>query len=116
MTEYVIAHATRKLDKSDPRYPRQTVESLAELPDPKGWPATGAATWLTQRRIQLPGFSGGYVWSSLADAERFPTMAAARARARKVGPHAIVVDVDTATEYRRQVHLTRTRAKARRIR
>jgi len=115
MTAYVIAHATRPLAADDPRRPRQTIESLTELPDPKGWIRKGAASWLTPRRIELPGFSGGYVWSSLADAERFPTKAAARAKARNVGPHVIIVDEDTAAEYQRQVNLARARAKARRL-
>jgi hypothetical protein len=114
MTAYVIAHATRPLAADDPRRPRQTIESLTELPDPNV-PGSGGVSWLSPRTIQIPGFSGGHVWDRLDAAERFPTKAAARAKARQLRGGALIVDLDTATDYERRRHLARARAKARKI-
>jgi len=114
MADYVIAHATRRLAADDPRYPRQTIETMAELPHPK-LPKSGTMSYLTPRRIELPGFGGGYVWGHLDMADRFPTERAARAKARTVGRGYLVLDVDAATEWERARHVARVRAKARKI-
>jgi hypothetical protein len=113
---YVIAHATRQLDRDDPRRKRgDTAEFLTELPDPnvKG---SGGVSYLTGRRIELPGFSGGWVWASFHEAARYPTMADARKTLRQLGRRTLLVlDVDTAAEYERRRHLARVRAKAKKI-
>lgn len=115
MSTYVIVHVTRNLPPDDPRRPRQTMVSAAELPDPKA-PAGTTVSYLTPRRIELSGFSGGYVWGSLDMAQRFPTDAAARKKARLVrNAGLLVIDSSTATEFERRRHYYRALAKARKV-
>ena len=115
MSEYVVAHITRQLPPTDQRYPRQTMETLTELPDPtvRG---SGHVSYLTGRTLELPGFGGGNVYGHLDMAARYPSLRGAQAAARRPGRGRVVLDIDTATEWTRVRHVARVRAKARKVR
>lgn len=112
MSEAVVVHVTRRLDDDDPRRPRQTIESLRSIPKPKRGDGVHVSYW-TGRQIKLPGFSGGWVWGSLAEARRFSSIINAGTATLQIGSHAFAVDETVAVEYERLRHLQRARAKAR---
>jgi hypothetical protein len=115
MTTYVVAHSHRLLTTKEQirEHHGNTMESLPALPDPTERHCH--VSYYAGRRVTMPGFSGGHVWGPLADAAQYPTRAEARRAMRDMRGNRIIVDLADATEYERQRHLARVRAKAKRV-